>query len=207
MDDSTVFVVDDDEAMCDSLLTLARANGLKAEGFLSAESFLSDYVSCRPGCLVIDLRLPGMSGLDLQSALRSRGIWSPIIMISGNPEIRDVVQAIQHGAADFLEKPFSPELLVEKIRRAFERDLERRRVESAQQDDLARLEALTAREREVMDLLIRGCWGKQIALELGISYRTMEKFRSRLMQKMAVNSVAELVSKAVRLQILNPAKT
>jgi len=202
MDDSTVFIVDDD-AMCDSLLTMARANGLKAEGFLSAESFLSDYVPSRPGCLVIDLRLPGMSGLDLQSALRSRGIWLPIIMISGNAEIAEVVQAMQHGAVDFLEKPFAPQVLVEKIRRAFERDLERRRLELAKRDDVARLASLTVREREVMELLVQGCWGKQIARELGISYRTMEKFRSKLMQKMAVDSVAELVSKAVRLQILN----
>lgn len=190
---ATVFVVDDDPAIRESLRWLIESVGLNVKVFSTAQEFLEGYDPTTPGCLVLDIRMPGMSGLDLQNELATREIQVPIIIITGHAEVPVAVRALKAGAMDFIEKPFSDQLLLDRIRRAIEVDKQSRRVRSEQAEVATRLGQLTPREREVMDLVIAGKANKVIASELGLSPKTVEVHRAHVMKKMQVASLADLV--------------
>ena len=191
--DAAVFVVDDDPAIRESLRWLIESVGLTVKVFPTAQEFLEGYDPTTPGCLVLDVRMPGMSGLDLQTELSTRKIGIPIIIITGHAEVPVAVRALKAGAMDFIEKPFSDQLLLDRIRRAIELDEEVRRVQSQRREVAARLAQLTPREREVMELVIAGKPNKVIASELGLSPKTVEVHRAHVMKKMRVDSLADLV--------------
>lgn len=190
---STVFVVDDDPAIRESLRWLIESVGLKVKVFTTANEFLKSYDPSLPGCLVLDIRMPGMSGLDLQNELAARNVSIPILIITGHAEVPVAVRAMKAGALDFIEKPFSDQLLLDRIRRAIEKDVEFRQANSERVGVAARLAQLTPREREVMDLVIAGKANKVIASELGLSPKTVEVHRAHVMKKMQVDSLADLV--------------
>jgi FixJ family two-component response regulator len=193
----TVFVVDDDPGVLDSLALLLRSVGLEAATYAAANEFLDDYDPERPGCLVLDVRMPGMSGLQLQEALQARGSTLPIIFLTAHGDVPMAVRAVKAGAEDFIQKPFRDQELIDKIQRALEEN-RRLRSELGQQDEiLGRMAKLTPREKEVMDLVVAGKANKVIAQRLGLSQRTVEIHRARVMEKMGAGSVAELVRMVV----------
>lgn len=193
-----VHIVDDDEAMRDSLKWLLESRGLKVELYESGEAFLQAYDSSFCGCLVLDIRMPGMSGLDLYEQLQARSSTLPVIFITGHGDVPMAVSALKKGAADFIEKPFNDQEMLRLIQSCLEQDRNAaaRRAESA--SVAQRLDRLTQREREVLQLVVAGKLNKQIADELGISIKTVEVHRSRVMQKTGTNSVAELVQLTLR---------
>jgi FixJ family two-component response regulator len=188
-----VFVVDDDRAMRESLSWLLDSVGLRVRSFANAADFLAEHDPAQPGCLVLDVRMPGMSGLDLQSELASRGVELPTIVITGHAEVSMAVRAVKAGAIDFIEKPFSDQLLLDRVRQALKIDLEAREVRRRREDARRRLATLTAREREVLDLVAAGKANKEIASALGVSPKTVEVHRAHVMSKMCVDSLAELI--------------
>lgn len=189
----TVFVVDDDEAMRNSLKWLLESEGCTVETFASASQFLDDYYPGRAGCLLLDVRMPGMSGLELQEYLHGEQIRIPVIIITGHGDVPMAVRAMKAGALDFIEKPFDDEKLLAGIRRALETDLERRTQQATRADLAIRMAQLTPREREVMLMVTDGKSNKEIAGELGVSAKTVEAHRARVMEKMEARSLAELV--------------
>jgi FixJ family two-component response regulator len=195
--ESVVFVVDDDRAMRDSLRWLLDSVGLPVRTYATAAEFLADHDPAQPGCLVLDVRMPGMSGLDLQAELARRGVELPTIIITGHAEVPMAVRAVKAGAIDFIEKPFSDQLLLDRVRQALDLDREAREVRSRREDARQRLAALTAREREVLHLVVAGKANKEIAFELGVSPKTIEVHRAHVMSKMQVDSLAELIRVAL----------
>jgi two-component system response regulator FixJ len=191
--ESTVFVVDDDADLRESLGWLFESAGLRFKSYSTAKDFLTEYQSDEPGCLLLDVRMPGLSGLDLQEELRRRGVPPPIIIMTGHAEVPMAVRALKGGAIDFIQKPFSDQALLERIRQAVDLDRRTREVRMECTKFAALLSFLTPREREVMDLVITGKPNKIIAADLGISPKTVEIHRGRVMEKMQVESVAELV--------------
>jgi FixJ family two-component response regulator len=191
--EATVFIVDDDVGMRDSLRWLLESVNLRVETFSTAEAFLQAYTPSRSGGLVLDVRMPGMSGLSLQETLVARNISIPVIIITGYAEVPTAVRALKTGAIDFIEKPFSDDVLLERIRQALAVDRQRRDEHARRADAEARFQQLTPREREVMELVITGKANKVIAAELNLSPKTVEVHRANLMKKMEVDSVAELV--------------
>ncbi len=190
----TVFIVDDDPPVLEGLSRLMKSVKLNVEIYSSAQEFLDSYNPDQPGCLLIDMRMPGISGLELQEILHSRNILIPTIIITGYGEVPAAVQAMRKGAVDFLEKPFNDQALVDQVQKAIAEDAQIRQKRAEQEAVLARLALLTPREREVMDLVIAGKLNKVIARQLGLSPKTVEFHRSHIMKKMKVNSVAELVA-------------
>ncbi len=197
----TVFIVDDDEAVRDSLSWLMSSVGLAAESFSSAQGFLDEYVPSRPGCLVLDIRMPGISGLDLQEQLPSYKIELPLIFISGHGDVPMAVRALKSGAFDFIEKPFNDQVLLECVQRAIEKDAEYRRKRAAKADVTARMDLLTPREREVLELVVDGASNKVISNSLGVSLKTVEAHRSRVMEKLQAGSLSELVRLVLSLEV------
>lgn len=189
----TIFVVDDDEAMRDSLTWLLEGEGYQVTCFDSAENFLKAWTVALRGCLVLDVRMPEMSGLELHERLDSLGSQLPIIFVTGHGDVPMAVAALQRGACDFIEKPFRNEELLSRIERALE--IDRQTAERRHRDGAIaqRLEQLTQREREVMQLVVAGKLNKQVADELNISMKTVEAHRARVMDKMGVRTLAELV--------------
>lgn len=193
-----IHVVDDDEAMRDSMSWLLEGEGYQVACFVSGEAFLAAWHEDMRGCLVLDVRMPEMSGLELHESLSQRGSTLPVIFVTGHGDVPMAVAALQRGACDFIEKPFNNEDLLSRIRRALAVDCQtalRRRQASAVS---RRLEQLTQREREVMDLVVAGKLNKQIADELEISMKTVEAHRARVMDKMGVRTLAELVRAVMR---------
>lgn len=190
-----VFLVDDDAAIRRSLSSLLLRRGISVDSFASAESFLEQYDAEMHGCLVLDLSMPGMSGLELQQALREKAARLPIIFITGDGNIPQSVQAIKSGAIDFLEKPFEIDTLFERIDEAFAQASMHRAEEEYRSSVRSRFDSLTERERDVMRLLIAdaAASSKSIAATLGISHRTVDHHRARIMEKTRSRSVAELV--------------
>ncbi len=189
----TVFIVDDDPSVLNGLRLLMKSVKLDVETYSSAQDFLDSYNSDQPGCLLIDMRMPGISGLELQKILQGRNILIPTIIITGYGEVTDAVQAMKRGAIDFIEKPFNGQYLLDQVHRGIAEDVQIRKKQAQQQVVSASLALLTPREREVMDLVIAGKANKVIALELGLSMKTVEFHRAHMMKKMKADSVAELV--------------
>jgi len=189
----TVFVVDDDSAVGDSIRMLLRSVGIQSEVFLSARAFLQDYDPDRAGCLVLDVRMPGMSGIDLQKRLQEMGSRLPIIFVTAHGDVPMAVGAVKAGAVDFIQKPFRDQELLDKIQEALEFDSRIRAREAELGEIRARLDTLTERESEVMELVVDGKPNKNIARAMGISQRTVEIHRARVMEKMKVRSVSLLV--------------
>jgi two-component system response regulator FixJ len=197
---ATVFVVDDDEGVRNSLRFLLKSVGLATRIQSSAGEFLESYKQSQPGCLVLDVRMPGMSGLELQQQLNLRGATIPVIFITGHGDIPMAVEAMQHGAFDFLQKPFRDQDLIDRIQRALERDARSRKALSQHGQIRARIESLTAREREVLALMTQGKPNKVMAAELGVSQRTVEIHRARVMEKSGAASLAQLVRMVMDLE-------
>ena len=189
----TIYVVDDDEAMRDSMTWLLEGEGYQVACFDSGESYLSAWRDSMRGCLILDVRMPEMSGLELHEKLDSHGSQLPIIFVTGHGDVPMAVAALQRGACDFIEKPFHNEELPSRIERALE--LDKQLATRRKRDDAIshRLDQLTQREREVMNLVVVGKLNKQIADELNISMKTVEAHRARVMEKMGVRTLAELV--------------
>ncbi len=189
----TVFIVDDDPAMLDSLRWLVESVGLKVETFTSARDFLEAYTTERLGCLVVDIRMPGMSGIELQEQLVAEKITIPIIVISGHGDVSIAVRAMRSCAVDFIEKPFNDQAMLDRIQTAvqMDRDLRRRRLRHKELDEL--FGRLTPREHEVMSLVVQGKPNKEVAAILSRSEKTVEFHRAQVMRKMEMDSFAELV--------------
>ena len=190
---ATVFIVDDDGGVRESLRRLTEAAGLKVLTFATVQAFMQHYDPATPGCLVLDVRMPGMSGLDLQERLATQEIRVPVIFISGHADVPIAVRALKAGAVDFLEKPFEQQQLLESITRAIALDSKIRKCQSQRALITGRMTRLTPRERQVMDLVVVGKPNKQIASNLRISQKTVEAHRASVMKKLQANSAAELV--------------
>ena len=189
----TVFIVDDDQEVRDAIKLLMDSVGLAAETFESAQDYLDRFDPQLPGCLVLDIRMKGMSGLDLQDRLAGEAVHPPIIIITGHGDVPMAVRAVKAGAVDFIEKPFNDQLLLDAVHRAIEQDAERRGRASRLADIQARLEKLTPREREILDMVVAGKRNKVIAIDLGISQSTVEAHRAKVMEKMEAASLSDLM--------------
>jgi FixJ family two-component response regulator len=188
-----VFIVDDDAWVRDSLAVLLDLKGYRTQAFASAEEFLKNYRPASAGCLLLDIRMPGMSGLELQAALHERQVKLPIIVISAHGDVPTARTALIAGAVDFLEKPVDPELLLVAVRTALDGDAARRSVSRKIEEEKRKLDVLTKRERQIMELITEGTHNRDIAATLGISPRTVEGHKARVMEKLQVRSVTELV--------------
>jgi len=199
-----IIIVDDDQSFRTFLVRLVESVGMKTLAFASAEEFLKSRPPENPACLVLDVQMPGLSGLDLQRELIQSGHELPVIFTSGHGDIPMTVQAMKAGAVSFLSKPFRNQDLLDAIREAINRDREARR----QREEIAglksRYESLTAREREVFGLVAAGLLNKQIAMQLGTTERTVKAHRSQMVQKMQADSVADLVRMADKLHVVSP---
>lgn len=189
----TVFIVDDDPAIRFAMQALMDSVNIEHEIFPSGDDFLESAAEQRAGCLVLDIRMPGLGGLELQEELLKRGSTLPIIFITGHGDVPMAVDAMQKGAVDFIQKPFRDQDLLDRIREALKTDQERREEQQKHAEVAERLARLTNREREVFDLVVTGKPNKVIAYELGVSQRTVEIHRARVMEKMQARSLADLV--------------
>ncbi len=191
--EATIRVVDDDPAFRKSLRWLLESAGLNVRTFASAPEFLKDDDPDRPGCLLLDLRMPGMGGLELQQQLRQSGTHIPVIIITAHGDVPTAVRAMKSGALDFIEKPLSDQHLLDRIGRAVDADVERRErlVEQSELD--RKRNRLTAREREVMELVVLGRSSREIGEDLGVSFKTIAAHRSKIMSKMGASSVPQLI--------------
>jgi len=197
-DDLTVFVVDDDAAVREALVLVMKSVGLAVEGYVSAEDFLSACDPRRSGCLVLDVRMPGMGGMALQDHLAARGSDLPIIFITGHADVRMSVRAMKGQAFEFLEKPFNDQDLLDRVHKALDLAARTRQERDATAAVVARIASLTGREREVLQGIVKGKPNKVIAVELDISEKTVESHRARLMKKMGVGSLAALIRMALK---------
>ncbi|MEE9255194.1 MAG: response regulator FixJ [Pseudomonadales bacterium] len=189
----TVFIVDDDDEVRDSLEDLVDSVGLKAEIFASAQEFLAAYDPLRAGCLVLDIRMPGMSGLELQEKLGEQQAVLPIIFITGHGDVPMAVEAMRRGAVDFIQKPFRDQDLLDRINSALAQGVGRREDMEEQRAIEERINSLTRRERQVMEMVVEGKANKVIAIDLGLSQRTVEVHRANVMEKMRAKTLADLV--------------
>jgi two-component system response regulator FixJ len=194
---ATVFVVDDDAGVRSSIRLLLKSVGIPATPMASAQEFLAAFDPTQPGCIVLDIRMPGMSGLELQQELNRRGAMLPVLFITGHGDVPMAVEAMQHGAFDFLQKPFRDQDLIDRIQKALKRDEWNRAALREQNQVRERMASLTVRERQVLDLLTQGKQNKVMAAERGISQRTVEIHRAHVMEKLGATSVAQLVRMAL----------
>jgi len=199
----TVFIIDDDSSVRDAVSLLLRTDGLNVAAFASAAAFLEAVTVQQPGCLVLDVRMPGMSGLDLQKQLQARGFRMPILFMTGHGDVPMAIRAMKAGAFDFLEKPFQGAKLLERVREALALDARQHGRQARRAEAAARLALLSPREREVLDRVVIGQYNKVIAAELGISLSTVEIHRKRVMEKLQAESLADLIR---TLTLLNDEK-
>ncbi|MFL1467434.1 response regulator FixJ [Marinobacter sp. DUT-3] len=202
----TVYVVEDDEAVRDSLELLLKSDGKPVKTYENATAFLRDYSEKMAGCIVLDIRMPGMDGMELQKKLNEKHSILPIIFVTGHGDVPMAVDAMKEGAVDFIQKPYREEALLEKIEAALEQDLEQRKSLDEKQEIIKRIKSLTPREHEIMDRMIEGQANKVIAIELEISQRTVEIHRSRVMHKMGTHSLAHLVRMVLSVKDLIDAR-
>jgi two-component system response regulator FixJ len=191
--DRTVFVVDDDAAALDSLVMLLRSDGLNPSGFSSALEFLDHLAPDARGCIISDVRMPGMDGVELIHALKARRCLMPVIVITGHADVTVAVQAMKAGAAEFVQKPFESELILRLVRACLEENDDAVDASSRRLRVLRRIESLTAREHQVLDLIMEGASNKLIASSLDISPRTVEIYRANVMSKMRADSLSDLI--------------
>ena len=194
---STVYIVDDDEAVRDSLRWLLEANSYRVRAYASAESFLAEYDEQQPGILIVDVRMPGMSGIELQEQLIARKSTMPVVFITGHGDIPMAISTMKKGAVDFLEKPFDETALREIVGRMFEQANQRLTQAKAVRQHEAMLARLTSREQQVLERIVAGRLNKQIADDLGISIKTVEAHRANIMEKLQVTTVADLMKVAL----------
>jgi RNA polymerase sigma factor (sigma-70 family) len=200
MQEQTVFIVDDDDAVRDSIKELVESVGLQAEGYDSALAFLDAFEPQRPGCLVLDVRMAEMSGLVLQERLNELEASIPVILLTGHGDVPMAVQAMRSGAVDFIQKPYREQALLDSINAALATDVAARRSSVATDDVEQRLSSLTGREREVLDQILSGLTSKEIARELGVSPRTVEAHRKNLLQKMGMATIKLLMLRFTSLE-------
>jgi two-component system, LuxR family, response regulator FixJ len=198
--DATVFIIDDDRAMADAMVALLQLEGFRAKAYYRASDFLAEYDELIPGCVVTDVRLPDMSGVELQSTLRERRFAPPMVLITGHADVPTAVKAMAAGAVDFIEKPFSDEALLGSVRRALVIDAARREEVDIAETVAARRALLTPQELKVYELLVAGRQNKEVAYLMSISPRTVEKYRAWVMSKMQAKNIADLV----RMSLLAP---
>jgi two-component system, LuxR family, response regulator FixJ len=203
-DTATVFVIDDDEGLRKAIEFLLDTAGLTAKTFASGQAFLGYYRPEMRGCMLLDIRMPDISGLDFQEKMRERDINLPVILISAYGTIPLAVRAMREGAFDFIEKPFDDEFMLKRIREAISFDIDRRADDQKVREAREQLISLTSREKQVMAYVVAGKLNKQIAAELGISAKTVENHRARVMEKMGIKGLAELVHIANLLKIDAP---
>ena len=198
----TVFIVDDDEQVRNALSLLMESVGLNTETYASAQEYLDQFDVDKPGCLILDVRMPGISGLDLQARLAAERIHPAIIIITGHGDVPMAVRAVSAGAVDFIEKPFNNQSMLDTVHKAIERDTIQRGESSRIQEIEAHYNELTPREKEVMQFVIEGKRNKIIAADLNISQSTVEAHRSRVMEKMAAESLSDLMRMAITLKLI-----
>ena len=201
MSEGTVFIVDDDLEVRQALALLMESVGLRTEIFESADRFLERFDPDRPGCLVLDVRMPGMSGLELQARLAAEKLHPPVIVITGHGDVPMAVRAVQAGAVDFIEKPFNDQALLDSVHRALELDARQRGQARELAEIRRRVESLTRREQEVMQLVVNGLRNKMIAAELHVSQSTVEAHRARVMEKMGARTLSELMRMVLSLEM------
>ncbi|CDI01924.1 Two component transcriptional regulator, LuxR family [Candidatus Competibacter denitrificans Run_A_D11] len=199
-DRATVFLIDDDQAVRDAIRLLLETSGFTVQAFASAIDFLNMAVIGQPGCLVLDVRMPGLSGLDLQKRLRAQGYRIPIIFITGHGDVPMAIRAMKAGAFDFIEKPFQGQTLLARIEEALAADGQERCRQTQRADAAARLALLSPREREVLERVADGQYNKVIAAELNISLSTVEIHRKRVMEKLQAESLTDLIRLLALLQ-------
>jgi RNA polymerase sigma factor (sigma-70 family) len=199
--EATVFVVDDDRAMRDSLRWLIESIGMRVLAYESATDFLREYDPERPGCLILDVRMPGMSGLELHERLKRYEMTVPVIFITGHGDVPMAVRAMKAGAVDFISKPFHDQTLLDRVQQAVERDRQNRLKRAERLEIYARWTKLTPREREVMEMVIAGHSNKSIASRLGVSSKTVEAHRAKFMEKMRANSLPDLMRLTLTAEI------
>jgi two-component system, LuxR family, response regulator FixJ len=195
-----VYIIDDDEAVRDSLSWLIKSASIETEAFSSAAAFMDACNENLNGCLLLDIRMPGMNGLELQAELNQRGCHMPVIMISGHADVPMAVRALKAGAFDFIEKPFNDDVLLALVQRALEQESQLRKRLAKKDALLARMESLTPRELEVLEQVVAGASNKQIGNELGVSQKTVEAHRARVMEKLEAESLSHLVRMVVSLR-------
>ena len=200
-EDPLVYVVDDDPSVCQSLTWLIESVGIKVEAFPSAAEFLNRHPHDGPSCLVLDVRMPGLSGFDLQNQLAAAGRVIPIIFITGHGNVSMSVRAMKAGAVDFIEKPFEDQTLLDALNQSLEKDRQAKLEQAEKREIKQRVDSLTAREREVFKRVVAGRLNKQIAFEQGTTERTIKAHRARVMQKLQARSLADLVRLAVKAGI------
>jgi FixJ family two-component response regulator len=194
MDESgTVFLIDDDPGVRDSLGLLLSLKGVRTQPYANAESFIETYRSDWPGCVLTDLRMPGMTGLELQNVLRERRVDLPVVVLTAHGDVATARAALKNGAFDFLEKPIDDVMLIDVLRNALRVDRERRTAANSRSSADTRMERLTGREREILALIAAGHQNREIATQLGISPRTVEVHKARIMEKLECHSLAELI--------------
>lgn len=204
--DTPIYLIDDDARIRESIRMLLKSVGLSLETYGSAQEFLDAHNTNENGVLILDIRMPGMSGLELQQRLRERGDNMAVIMLSGHGDVPMAVRALRAGALDFLEKPFNDQVLLDRIQQGAEEVKRRGQVQAAQGELRNRMEELTPREREVMDLLVSGLPNKDIASKLNISRKTLDIHRSKVLQKMQAETIADLVRMVLQYRCNNGVK-
>ena len=205
MSEPTVYVVDDDEAVRDSLRMLMRSVGLPVQVYASGDEFMAAWNAGLRGCLVADIRMPGMSGLEMQEVLQSRGSRLPVIFITGHGDVPMAVDAMKAGALDFVQKPFRDQDLLDRIHEGLQHEQANHEVELQREEISSRVDSLTPRERQVLARVVQGPANKVIAMDLDVSQRTVEIHRARVMEKMRARSLAQLVRMMSRLEALGEA--
>ena len=199
-----VYVVDDDQGMLDSTVWLLESVGLKALPFTSGRAFLDACEPNRPACVLLDVRMPGMGGLNVQEEMRARGIDLPVIFVSGHADVPIVVRAFKAGAVDFIEKPYNEQLLLDSVQQALDRRPARPRRDARLAEVQARLDQLTPRERDVLLPLVRGYTNREVAEQLDISVKTVDLYRSRVMKRMQAETLPELVGMVIAAGLVDP---
>lgn len=202
MSDPRVFIIDDDREVRDALELLMESVGLVVSTYDSAQAFLDVFDPDLPGCIVLDVRMPGMSGLDLQASLSAKKLYPPVIIITGHGDVPMAVRAVQSGAVDFLEKPFNDQALLDSVHKAIEQDARQRGDASRLSDLVQRYESLTPREREVLKLVASGQRNKVVAAELNVTQSTVEAHRAKVMEKMGARSLSDLMRMVLGLEQL-----